>query len=248
MLQSKSRERKNTGCFVIEGQKEIVIACKAGYTLKTLLFCPEIVSHSDAISMVDNHKVAMISISKQLYEKVAYRGTTEGVLAIAESKSHTLDTIQLKTECPLILVAEAPEKPGNIGALLRTADAAALDAVLIANPKSDLYHPNLIRASLGTAFSNAIGMGTSDEITQWLKRRHIKIYGASLTASQTYIDCNFTGATALVVGAEATGLSEAWLSHTHQNLSIPMQGYADSLNVSVAAAILIFEAKRQRGF
>lgn len=248
LLKEKSRERKKTNRFVIEGQREIKIALKAGYTLETLLFCPEILPHSDAISMVNHPGVELIPISKQVYEKVAYRTTTEGVLAIAKSKSHALHTLQLNTKNPLILVAEAPEKPGNIGALLRTSDAAALDAVLIANPKTDLYNPNLIRSSLGAVFTNQIGIGTSAEIIQFLKQQHVTMYGAALTASKSYVDCNFTGSTALVVGAEATGLTSEWLQHTDQNLIIPMQGSIDSMNVSVSAAILIFEAKRQREF
>src|SRR5690606_24524314 len=165
-----------------------------------------------------------------------------------KAKDHDLEKIHFKNNQPLVLVAEAPEKPGNIGALLRTADAAAVDAVLIANPKSDLYNPNIIRSSVGCVFTNQIGMGSTEEIITFLKEKHIKIYCADLSASKNYVDCGFTGASAIVMGTEATGLTDIWLKNSDQNLIIPMQGEIDSMNVSVSAAILIFEAKRQRGY
>ena len=152
------------------------------------------------------------------------------------------------SENPLILVAEAPEKPGNIGALLRTADAAGLDAVLIANPKSDLYNPNIVRSSVGCLFTNQIATGTTSEIIEFLKQREISIYCATLQDSQPYHMQDFTTPTALVVGTEATGLTQDWRDAACQNIIIPMQGAIDSMNVSVAAAVLIFEAKRQRQF
>ena len=149
---------------------------------------------------------------------------------------------------PLILIAEAPEKPGNIGALLRTADAANLDAVIIANPKSDLYNPNIVRSSVGCLFTNQIATGTTSEIIGFLKERKINFYCATLQNSTSYHTQDYTTPTALVVGTEATGLTEQWRKEATQNIIIPMQGEIDSMNVSVAAAILIFEAKRQRGF
>ena len=146
------------------------------------------------------------------------------------------------------MVAEAPEKPGNIGALLRTADAAKADAVIIANPKSDLYNPNIIRSSVGCVFTNQIAVGTTSEIIDFLKNHHIHIYCAALQASVNYNTQDFTKSSAIVVGTESTGLSEEWLKHSTQNIIIPMQGEIDSMNVSVAAGILIFEAKRQRNY
>ena len=157
-LKEKSRERKKSGLFIIEGLREIQLAQKGGYTLETLLHCEEINSVRGIKAL------EQIAISKAIYEKLAYRQTTEGILAIVKAKNHSLDTLKLKSENPLLLVAEAPEKPGNIGALLRTADAANLDAVLIANPKSDLYNPNIIRSSVGCVFTNEVGMGSTEEI------------------------------------------------------------------------------------
>ncbi len=247
-LKEKSRERRKTGLFVLEGQRELELAQKGGYTFDVLLYCPEILPQQDFNPISKNFNAEIIQVSKQVYEKVAYRETTEGILAIVKGKNHALENIRFTTENPLVLVAEAPEKPGNVGALLRTADAAAVDAVLIANPKSDLYNPNIIRSSVGCVFTNQIGMGSSDEIIGFLKQHQIKINCAALTASKNYTECDFKGATAIVVGTESVGLTEDWLQNSDQNLIIPMQGEIDSMNVSVSAAILIFEAKRQRGF
>ena len=147
-----------------------------------------------------------------------------------------------------MLVTEAPEKPGNIGALLRTADAANLDAVIIANPKGDLYNPNIIRSSVGCIFTNNIAIGSTHEIIAYLKAQKIAICCASLSAAKNYTDVDYTKPTAIVVGTESTGLTSEWLENSDENIIIPMQGEIDSMNVSVSAAILIFEAKRQRGF
>jgi len=152
----------------------------------------------------------------------------------------------LQKENPLILVAEAPEKPGNIGALLRTADAANIDAVIIANPKSDLYNPNIIRSSVGCVFTNTIAVGSTIDIINFLTKNNINIYCAALSASENYLNTDFSISSAIVVGTEATGLSNEWLKNATQNIIIPMEGEIDSMNVSVSAAILIFEAKRQR--
>lgn len=248
LLKDKSRERKKTGRFVVEGRKELELALSGGYVPKQCLFCPEVNPSLNIASFHFPFGVEVVQITQPVYEKLAYRGTTEGVLCIMESKPHGLDSIQFKTDTPLVLVAEAPEKPGNIGALLRTADAAAVDAVLIANPKSDLYNPNIVRSSVGCVFTNQIGMGTTTEIIQFLKSNQIKIYCAALSASKNYVECNFTGASAIVMGTESTGLTEDWLQNSDQNIIIPMHGKIDSMNVSVSAAILIFEARRQRGF
>jgi len=246
LLQEKAKARKQTGTFLIEGLREISLAIKGGYEIETVLFLPELVSENEINKLV-NSPVQMIEINKEIYQKLAYRDTTEGVLAIAKSKSMQLSDLKL-SENPLILVAEAPEKPGNIGALLRTADAANLDAVLIANPKSDLYNPNIVRSSVGCLFTNQIATGTTAEIIAFLKEKNIDFYCATLQNSTSYHTQNFTTPTALVVGTEATGLTQEWRDAATQNIIIPMQGEIDSMNVSVAAAILIFEAKRQRGF
>ncbi|MFS4483234.1 TrmH family RNA methyltransferase [Hyunsoonleella sp. 2307UL5-6] len=246
-LRDKSRERRKTETFLIEGKREIALALKGGYALKTVLFYADLVS-IEHINNLTNQHTEVIEISKEVYQKLAYRDTTEGVLAVAKSKHNNLDDITFETKNPLILVAEAPEKPGNIGALLRTADAANVDAVIIANPKTDVYNPNIIRSSVGCVFTNTIATGTTSEIIDFLKANNITIFCAALQASVEYHTQDFTQPTAIVVGTEATGLSNDWLKHSTKNIIIPMQGEIDSMNVSVAAGILIFEAKRQRNF
>ena len=249
-LKEKSRERKKNGLFVIEGIKELQLAIKGLYTLKTILFYPELVAGDTILELIQNISPApeVIAISKDIFQKLAHRDTTEGIMAIAVAREHSLDSLKFKNDNPLILVAEGPEKPGNIGALLRTADAADLDAVIIANPKSDLYNPNIIRSSVGCVFTTNIAMGTTPEIIQFLIGHNIAINCAALSASKPYTKVDFTKGSAIVVGTEATGLSEEWLNKATQNIIIPMHGEIDSMNVSVSAAILIFEARRQRGF
>ena len=248
LLQEKSRERKKTGLFVIEGQREIELAIKGGYAIKTLLICPDIVSEEKAQDLKTDYNTERIEISLEVFKKLAYRTSTEGVIAIAKVKDLTLKNLKLESKNQLILVAEAPEKPGNIGAILRTADAANLDAVIIANPKTDVFNPNIIRSSVGCVFTNNIATGSSSEIIAFLKDNDIAIYSAILQESVPYDTCNFKESSAIVVGTEATGLSQEWREESKQNISIPMQGEIDSMDVSVAAGILIFEAKRQRGF
>jgi len=246
-LKEKSRERKKSGLFLIEGQREISLAIKGDYSLETILFYPELCT-LEQLKDLTTQPLNIIEISKEVYQKLAYRDTTEGILAVAKSKSNNLEHLTFKNENPLILVAEAPEKPGNIGALLRTADAANVDAVIIANPKTDLYNPNIIRSSVGCVFTNTIATGTAEDIIKFLKEKNISIFCAALQASVDYHTQDFKKPTAIIVGTEATGLSEDWLKSSTQNIIIPMQGEIDSMNVSVAAGILIFEAKRQRNF
>jgi len=245
-LQEKAKARKQSGTFLIEGKREIELAIKGNYKLETILFLPELIS-KDQITKLINGTIELIEINKEVYQKLAYRDTTEGIIAIAKTKSLSLSDLKLP-ENPLILVMESIEKPGNIGAMLRTSDAANIDAVIIANPKTDLYNPNIVRSSVGCLFTNQIAMGTSEEIIQFLKNKNITIFGATLQNSNFYHTQNYTTPTALVVGTEATGLTQIWRDNASQNIIIPMQGEIDSMNVSVASAILLFEAKRQRGF
>jgi TrmH family RNA methyltransferase len=244
-LQEKAKARKQSGLFLIEGQREVEIAIKGGYEIETMLFTPELLNFK--ISKFSNFQIETIEITREVYQKLAYRDTTEGIIAVAKAKELTLANLEL-TKNPLILVAEAPEKPGNIGALLRTADAANLDAVIIANPKSDMYNPNIVRSSVGCLFTNPIATGSTSEIIAYLQQKNIAIFCATLQDSASYHTQNFNQPTAIVVGTEATGLSNEWRDAATKNIIIPMQGEIDSMNVSVAAAVLIFEAKRQRGF
>ena len=250
-LKEKSRIRKKSGSFLLEGQREIELAIKGGYVIEKVLFCLDISSLEVLNNLKDSlsTSVEFLEVSKEVYQKIAYRETTEGFLAVVLSKTHNLSNITFKREKPLVLIAEAPEKPGNIGALLRTADAANVDAVFIANPKTDLYNPNIIRSSVGCLFTTQIATSSTSEILTYLKEHNIYSYAAALKDdSEPYHKQDFREATAIVVGTEATGLSDEWLEKATKKIIIPMNGKIDSMNVSVAASILIFEASRQRGF
>ena len=246
-LQEKSRERKKKGLFIIEGKREISLAIAANYEFDTILYFEDLISEQDILHLF-NTNVNRILISKEVYQKLAYRDSTEGIIAITKAKDFSLENIKFETETPLILVAEGVEKPGNIGALLRTADAANVAAVFIANPKSDLYNANIIRSSVGCVFTNQIAVGSSEEIVAFLAEKKIQMYATTLQNSNEYHKENYTAATAIVVGTEATGLTTVFREEATQNINIPMQGQIDSMNVSVAAAIVLFEAKRQRAF
>ena len=246
-LQEKSRERKKKGLFIIEGKREISLAISANYEFDTILYFEDLISEQDILHLF-NTNVNRILISKEVYQKLAYRDSTEGIIAVTKAKDFSLENIKFETETPLILVAEGVEKPGNIGALLRTADAANVAAVFIANPKSDLYNANIIRSSVGCVFTNQIAVGSSEEIVAFLAEKKIQMYATTLQNSNEYHKENYTAATAIVVGTEATGLTTVFREEATQNINIPMQGQIDSMNVSVAAAIVLFEVKRQRAF
>jgi TrmH family RNA methyltransferase len=248
-LSDKSKARKESGLFVVEGQREILLALKGGYKPKTIIFNPTIVTYNILHDLYGAvlYDTEMIEVTNLVYNKIAYREGTEGVIAIFFSKSLELSHLTLNHKIPLILVAEAPEKPGNIGALMRTADAAGVDAFIIANPNTDVYNPNIIRSSVGCVFTNPMAYGTTTEIISFLKANNINIVCATLSeVSIPYYEIDFNLPTAIIVGTESTGLSQEWIAAANQNVVIPMKGQIDSINVSVSAAILIFDAVRQR--
>ncbi|MGV6846171.1 MAG: TrmH family RNA methyltransferase [Lutibacter sp.] len=248
LIKEKSRIRRKKNLFLIEGIREISLAIKGNYKINQLFINYDIVERNQLEQLLKNidKQTEIIEISQVVYKKLSYRDSTEGILALANTKDHHFESLKFEHSNPLILVAEAPEKPGNIGALLRTADAANVSAVFIANPKTDLYNPNIIRSSVGCLFTVPVYTGTSSEIIKFLKANQIDIYGAALTASVDYTNINYNKASAIVVGTEATGLTQEWIENSTQNIIIPMRGEIDSMNVSVSAAIIIFEAVRQR--
>ena len=187
----------------------------------------------------------IVEVPRELYEKIAYRGGTEGMIAEVKVRERSLEGLEMR-ENPLVVVLEGVEKPGNLGAVLRSADAAGADAVLICDPLTDLYNPNLIRASIGAVFTVPVACCSSEEAIKWLKEKHINIYTAQLQDSSWYYDTDMRGGTAIVIGTEATGLTDAWREAADAHIRIPMLGELDSLNASVSAAILLFEAVRQR--
>ena len=240
-LQQKSSERRRTGLFVVEGRRELQHCLEAGYEVETMFVSSQCTVNSEQCTV----NCELITVSPQVYEKMAYRGSTEGVIAIVRSRQRTLADLQLP-ENPLVVVLESVEKPGNLGAVLRSADAARADAVIVCDALTDLYNPNLIRASIGAIFTVPCVACTTGQCIAFLRQHGISILTAQLQDSHLYYDTPMTGPTALVMGTEATGLTQPWRQAASAHIRIPMLGRLDSLNVSVSTAILLFEAVRQR--
>ena len=243
----KASERRELGLFLIEGMRELCLADRAAYKITQLFICEELIVHDevyniDSCTLTDTE---IFTITKQVYESIAYRGTTEGIIATALPKPHSLNDLKL-SDRPLILVIEGVEKPGNLGAMLRTCDAVNVDAVIVCDTKTDLYNPNVVRSGIGTIFTNQIAVAATYEVIDFLNQRNIATYAADLNAIESYYEKNLSQAAAIVVGDEATGLSDEWVQAATERIKIPMLGQIDSLNVSVSAAVLLYEALRQR--
>ena len=249
LLQEKSRARREQGLFVVEGRREIQHCLEAGFEIDTLFVSADSVTE-DLGTVIPGlvpgtSSPRVIALPRPLLEKVTYRGATEGVVAEVRIRERRLEDLSLP-ENPLIVVIEGVEKPGNIGAILRTADAAGADALIVCDPLTDLWNPNLIRASLGGIFTVPTVACSSEEAIAFLQARGIAILTAQLQDSELYYDTPMTGGTALVMGTESTGLTDRWRNAATAHIRIPMQGRLDSLNVSVSTAILLYEAVRQR--
>lgn len=247
-LQEKSRLRREKGLFVVEGRRELLHCLEAGFSPRTIFVCEEILGagEMEAVLGAAGEGCTVFSVSANVYDRMAYRSGTEGVTAIMQGRNLRLEELRFRNEEPLIVVVEAVEKPGNLGAILRSADAAGADAVIVCDPLTDLYNPNLIRASIGAVFSVPVVAASSAETIEWLRSRGVTIYTAQLQDSSWYYDCDMKKATAIVMGTEATGLTGIWRVAADRHIRIPMLGKLDSLNVSVSAAVLLFEAVRQR--
>ena len=246
LLQQKSAERRKAGIFVVEGQRETEHCLESGYELDSVFWCPSLMADGGQ-AFIARHAVpdATYEVTKEVYEKIAYRGSTEGIVALVRERRLTLEGLSL-SEHPLIIVLESVEKPGNLGAVLRSADAAQADAVIVCDPLTDLYNPNLIRSSIGAIFTVPCVACSTDECIAFLKARGIRILTAQLQDSHLYYDTDMRCGTAIVMGTESTGLTDTWRRAADAHIRIPMLGRLDSLNVSVSAAILLFEAVRQR--
>ena len=245
MSLEKARERKSRGVFVIEGVRETSLAVAGGYRIQTLVVC------EDLLPLWQDHPAAakagsILLVSKEVFARVAVREDSGGMVAVAAMKPHTLDQLQPGSS-PLLLVLESVEKPGNLGAILRTADAAGVDAVIVCDPQTDLYNPNAIRSGIGCLFTVPVAMATSSEAIEWLKTNDIRIWATHLDGSVPYQTVDYRQPSAIVMGTEATGLSPQWVKAADTTIIIPMRGEIDSMNVSTAAAVVVFEAVRQRG-
>jgi len=247
-LFAKSKERKEQDLFVIEGARELYLALGVSYPLDTVFICPELFSKTDYPEITTKIPSSiLVEVSLPVFQKIAYRENSDGVVALAKPKPHALSDLKL-SDNPFIIVLEAVEKPGNLGAILRTADAAKADAVIVCDPLTDVYNPNVIRSSIGCVFTVLVAIATQSDTFSFLKENKIQILAAELQSSQFYADTDFTQACAIVMGTEADGLTRFWIERADARIKIPMRGKIDSLNVSVSTAVLTFEAMRQRGF
>ena len=248
-LLEKSKERRSQGLFVVEGLREVEACVRNGYAVRSVFFNSQIAAAEDIGKMFpEGADTTLFSLSAAAYSKIAYRESTEGVVAVVEQKKLQLKDIKFGRQwnSPLVLVVESVEKPGNLGALLRTADACGIDAVLVCDPLTDLYNPNLIRSSLGGIFTNQVVACSNEEALEWLRANKINIFTAQLQDSEWYYDTDMVSPTAIVMGTESTGLTDFWRKASNAKIKIPMLGELDSLNVSVSAAVLCYEAVRQR--
>lgn len=239
-LREDKRQRQREGLMLVEGFDELTLALAAGFQPQTVFTAPELVARP-----IDNIAAETLTVNRAVFEKMSYRQNPDGWLGIFPIPNKTLNDLKLSAK-PLVIVAESVEKPGNLGAILRTADAAGVDALLVCDPRVDLWNPNVVRASRGALFSvPAVEVDNASALT-WLKSRAMRILAAAPSAETSYTSVDLNQATALAVGTEDRGLSDFWLNAADLKVSIPMRGKVNSLNVSIATALIVYEAIRQR--
>jgi RNA methyltransferase, TrmH family len=243
------RPRDKQHRILIDGARELLRAIEAGVGVREVFVC-EALCHSpeaaQVLALLRSSRAAVSHVTVEVFAKLAYGERAEGLLAVADTPTARLEDLPPLPENPLVAVIEAVEKPGNIGAVLRTADAAGVAAVIVAGGRTDLFNPNAIRASLGTIFNRNVAAASTDETLAWLRARSLKIIAARVDAAEMYTAVSYQGPTAIVLGAEDRGLSSAWTALDVTPVRLPMLGAADSLNVSATAAVLFYEALRQR--
>lgn len=242
------RHREKQRRIVIDGARELRRAVEAGVRLVEVFVCRPLCRSEEThrvLQMLPQTGAELLEVNEAVFEKVAFGSRTEGVLGIAEMPATDLERLALP-ENPLVAVLEGVEKPGNLGAVLRSADGAGVSAVIAADPRTDLYNPNAIRASLGTIFTRPLAAAGTRETITWLRRQGLTIYAARVDGSVPYTEADFRRPAAIVLGSEAEGLTDAWRGEEIRAVRLPMLGQADSLNVSATAAVLFYEALRQR--
>jgi TrmH family RNA methyltransferase len=243
------RARDESGFFLIEGYREIRRALEKGVPIRELYHAPEWFLGSNEPALLEQAARAgaqLFEVSKAAFAKAAYRERPDGLVAVAAQWRHSLDDLHLQSE-PLLLIVEGIEKPGNLGTILRSADAAGCDAVIVCDPVTDLFNPNVVRASTGVLFSVPCVIAESAAVAAWLGRHGVRAVATTPAATQFYTDADMRGPLAIVMGSEQYGLSDFWLKQSEVQVRIPMAGQADSLNVAMATIITLFEAVRQRG-
>jgi TrmH family RNA methyltransferase len=249
-LLREGKERRRQGRFPIDGARELGRALAAGIELDEFFVCPAECRSAEAQAVCEqvrgNGATPWIEVSADVLGKLAFGERSEGFVGVARIPARRLADLPTLPSDALIAVLEGVEKPGNVGAILRTADAAGVSAVILADPRTDPFNPNTIRASLGTVFSLPLAVASTDETLGWLGERGCRMFAARVDAQQLYTEADLRGPTALVLGSEAAGLSPAWRGAAVTGIRLPMLGVADSLNVSVTAAVLFYEAARQR--
>jgi TrmH family RNA methyltransferase len=241
-LRDDKRQRREDGLMLVEGYDEILLALSSGHRPRTLLSAPELVSRQISVDRADAER---ITVNRAVFEKMSYRENPDGWLAVFPIPHVTLADLTL-SESPLVIVAESVEKPGNLGAILRTADAAHADALLVCDPRVDLWNPNVVRASRGAVFSVPSVECNNASALEWIKRRGMRILAATPSADEIYSDIDLRGPVAIAVGTEDEGLTDFWMSKADVKVKIPMLGKVNSLNVSVSTALILYEAIRQR--
>ena len=242
------RERTKSGLTVIEGIREVAAAIKAGVEITEVFICPSLYegqAQGDVEKILEGSKAEVSEVSREVFEKICFGDRSEGILVLGRAKVKTFKDLKAKKN-PLLMLIESVEKPGNLGAILRTCDAAGTDALLVCDPATDIYNPNVIRASLGTVFSVDVIAGSREDISAFFKNNRIRIVAATPSGNKNYTSLDFRAGTVLALGSEMNGLSEFWLKTADERAFIPMKGQADSLNTSVAAALMAYEAIRQR--
>lgn len=243
------RERDRRGLTIVDGAREVRRAIDAGAELADVYICEPLLAGPDARAALDALGAAGIkpvTTTEGVFEKLAFGGRSEGLVAVVRIPDLSLERLDLPANA-LVVVIEGVEKPGNVGAALRSADGAGADALIAASPRTDLFNPNAIRASAGTVFTVRLAAAPSADVRTWLRDHGIRVVAARVEAERAYTDADLRGPLAIVLGAEAAGVSDAWSGPDVGSVAIPMHGVADSLNVSVSAAVLLFEARRQRG-
>lgn len=240
------KERDASGLFIIEGYRELKRAADAGVKIHSLFICPEFFLGENEEALIEQIGSATFDVAKPQFEKISYRDRPDGLIAIAHQMKLSLADISFRNKVPFIVIAEAIEKPGNLGTILRSADAAGVDGVIVCDRCTDIYNPNVVRASVGTLFTLPVVEAASSEALSWLKKHQIHIAAATPAAKMEYTAADFKKAVAIVVGTEQIGLSKTWLDAADLSVSIPMLGIADSLNVATATTLLLYEVVRQR--
>jgi TrmH family RNA methyltransferase len=238
-LRDDKRQRRDDNLMLVEGFDEIQLAITAGYKPQTLLSAPETASDQRTIAATE-----ALTVSRLVFEKISYRENPDGWLAIFPIPQTSLADLKL-SDNPLVVVAESIEKPGNLGAILRTADAAGVDALLVCDARVDVWNPNVVRASRGAVFSVPVVECDNASALEWLKRGAMRVLAASPSADEIYSDVNLRGGVAIAVGTEDEGLSDFWMQNADVKVKIPMMGKVNSLNVSVSTALIVYEALRQ---